>query len=49
MECFDMRVRSSVGRLNAVVPAGDIDQVANLLLELNLLLFLADYEIIANT
>lgn len=27
-----MRVRSSVGRLNAVAPAGDIDQVSNLLL-----------------
>lgn len=27
-----MRVRSSVGRINAVAPAGDIDQVANLLL-----------------
>ncbi|PSS33523.1 Nucleolar protein [Actinidia chinensis var. chinensis] len=26
VECFDMRVRSSVGRLNAVAPAGDIDQ-----------------------
>ncbi|CAL5381323.1 unnamed protein product [Camellia sinensis] len=26
VECFDMRVRSSVGRINAVAPAGDIDQ-----------------------
>ncbi|KAF7140007.1 hypothetical protein RHSIM_Rhsim06G0100100 [Rhododendron simsii] len=25
-ECFDMRVRSSVGRINVVAPAGDIDQ-----------------------
>ncbi|KAG5536162.1 hypothetical protein RHGRI_023825 [Rhododendron griersonianum] len=33
VECFDMRVRSSVGR-NVVSPAGDIDQVANLLLDL---------------
>lgn len=27
MECFDMRVRSSVARINAVEPAGDSDQV----------------------
>ncbi|THG03512.1 nucleolar protein 10 [Camellia sinensis] len=26
VECFDMRLRSSVGRINAVAPAGDIDQ-----------------------
>ncbi|KAK2654321.1 hypothetical protein Ddye_014177 [Dipteronia dyeriana] len=26
VECFDMRVRSSVGRINAVAPAGDNDQ-----------------------
>ncbi|KAI8559180.1 hypothetical protein RHMOL_Rhmol04G0153000 [Rhododendron molle] len=26
VECFDMRVRSSVGRINAVAPAGDFDQ-----------------------
>ncbi|KAJ9153240.1 hypothetical protein P3X46_026704 [Hevea brasiliensis] len=26
VECFDMRMRSSVGRINAVAPAGDIDQ-----------------------
>lgn len=27
LECFDMRARSSVGRINAVAPAGDGDQV----------------------
>ncbi|PIA33378.1 hypothetical protein AQUCO_04100065v1 [Aquilegia coerulea] len=26
VECFDMRMKSSVGRINAVAPAGDIDQ-----------------------
>ncbi|CAL8173038.1 unnamed protein product [Prunus armeniaca] len=26
VECFDLRVKSSVGRINAVAPAGDIDQ-----------------------
>ncbi|CAN4118264.1 unnamed protein product [Withania somnifera] len=26
LECFDMRARSSVGRINAVAPAGDADQ-----------------------
>ncbi|KAI7984381.1 Nucleolar protein 10 [Camellia lanceoleosa] len=26
VECFDMRLRSSVGRINAVAPADDIDQ-----------------------
>ncbi|KAM5548387.1 hypothetical protein ABKV19_000017 [Rosa sericea] len=26
VECFDMRMKSSVGRINAVGPAGDIDQ-----------------------
>ncbi|KAL3534586.1 hypothetical protein ACH5RR_003047 [Cinchona calisaya] len=26
VECFDIRARSSVGRINAVAPAGDIDQ-----------------------
>ncbi|XP_059667403.1 uncharacterized protein LOC132312873 [Cornus florida] len=26
VECFDMRSRSSVGRINAVAPAGDVDQ-----------------------
>jgi len=28
VECFDMRVRSSVGRIGAVGPSGDADQVA---------------------
>lgn len=28
VECFDMRMRSSVGRIDAVAPTGDIDQVA---------------------
>ena len=28
VECFDTRARSSVGRINAVAAAGDIDQVA---------------------
>lgn len=28
IECFDMRTRSSVGRIDAAEPAGDIDQVA---------------------
>lgn len=27
LECFDMRARSSVGRINAVAPAGNGDQV----------------------
>lgn len=31
VECFDMRVRSSVGRIDAVGPSGDVDQVAFLL------------------
>lgn len=31
MECFDTRVRSSVGRIDAVGPAGDADQVINIL------------------
>ena len=31
IECFDMRTRSSVGRIDAVAPARDIDQVAILL------------------
>lgn len=31
VECFDMRVRSSVGRIDAVGPSGDVDQVVNLL------------------
>ncbi|KAM7505254.1 hypothetical protein LguiB_004158 [Lonicera macranthoides] len=26
IECFDMRARSSVGRIDAVAPAGDVDQ-----------------------
>ncbi|CAL5358501.1 unnamed protein product [Camellia sinensis] len=26
VECFDMKVRSSVGRINVVAPACDIDQ-----------------------
>ncbi|KAJ4845664.1 hypothetical protein Tsubulata_003551 [Turnera subulata] len=26
VECFDMRMKSSVGRINAVVPAGDADE-----------------------
>ena len=30
MECFDLRMKSSVGRINAVAPAGDIDQVVAL-------------------
>ena len=34
VECFDMRTRSSVGRINAVAAAGDVDQVAILLLNL---------------
>lgn len=28
IECFDMRARSSVGRIDAVAPAGDVDQVS---------------------
>lgn len=28
VECFDMRMRSSVGRIDAVASTGDIDQVA---------------------
>jgi len=32
VECFDMRVRSSVGRIDAVGPSGDADQVAIILL-----------------
>lgn len=32
MECFDLRMKSSVGRINAVAPAGDIDQVTVLCL-----------------
>ena len=31
IECFDMRTRSSVGRIDVVAPARDIDQVAILL------------------
>ena len=31
IECFDMRTRSSVGRIDAVAPARGIDQVAILL------------------
>lgn len=27
VECFDMRKKSSVGRVNAVVQSGDSDQV----------------------
>lgn len=27
VECFDMRVRSSVGRIDAVGPSGDVDKV----------------------
>lgn len=27
VECFDMRTKSSVGRIDAVAPAGDIDPV----------------------
>lgn len=34
VECFDIRARSSVGRINAVAPAGDIDQVALLFRQL---------------
>lgn len=30
VECFDMRTRSSVGRINAVAPTGDIEQVTAL-------------------
>ncbi|MCI49352.1 nucleolar protein 10-like, partial [Trifolium medium] len=26
VECFDTRVRSSVGRIDAVGPSGDVDQ-----------------------
>lgn len=32
VECFDMRARSSVGRINAVAPAGDFDEVLYALL-----------------
>ena len=28
VECFDMRMRASIGRINAVSPAGDADEVA---------------------
>lgn len=28
LECFDLRMRSSVGRINAVAPTGDIDSVS---------------------
>jgi hypothetical protein len=31
VECFDTRVRSSVGRIDAVGPSGDGDQVAFIL------------------
>ena len=31
VECFDPRVRSSVGRIDAVGPSGDVDQVAFIL------------------
>lgn len=34
VECFDMRTRSSVGRINAVAPAGDIGQVVPFFLTL---------------
>lgn len=27
VECFDLRRKSSVGRINAVMPAGDVDHV----------------------
>lgn len=27
VECFDMRSRSSIGRINAVAPSGDLEQV----------------------
>lgn len=33
LECFDMRVRSSVGRIDAVGPSGDVDQVAFILFQ----------------
>lgn len=29
VECFDMRTRSSVGRIDAVASSGDIDGVTN--------------------
>jgi ribosome biogenesis protein ENP2 len=31
VECFDLRTRSSVGRIDAVAPTGDIDQVLSFL------------------
>jgi len=31
IECFDLRMRSSVGRIDAVAPTGDIDQVLSYL------------------
>lgn len=31
MECFDLRMKSSAGRINAVAPAGDFDQVRGFL------------------
>jgi len=39
VECFDPRVRSSVGRIDAVGPSGDVDQVAFIIYHYKLLSF----------